>query len=104
MVIKKRWRDRALLWRIGRIAVLVAVFYICFGLCIGFKRNDGFEIDGLKDGDLIIYEKMWRTYVSEDVVFIERDGAAITEYGAMNGGVVKGRVLAIIRIRNFIDE
>ena len=104
MIIKKRWWDRTALWRVGRIVLLITVIYICFGFCIGFKRNESLEIKGMRDGDLIIYEKIWQDYTAEDVVLVDRDGLSVCEYGAMNGGVIKGRVIAVIRVRNFIDE
>ncbi len=65
---------------------------------------EGETHDGLRDGDLVIYEKIWRRYSYDDTVLFEKDGEDVAKVADMNGGVVKGRVLALLRVRGIGSE
>ncbi|MBR0482643.1 hypothetical protein IJJ54_00810 [Candidatus Saccharibacteria bacterium] len=102
--IEKRWRDRLDWWCVGRIWMLLVAFWLCFGWALGFYRANGEEGGGLRDGDLVIYDKIVRQYGYEDAVLYEKDGVRVSEYAAMNGGELRGRILVLLRVRGVGDE
>ena len=71
---------------------------------LGFYRATGEENTTLRDGDLVIYERLWRQYGDSDVILYDKNGWRIDELSAMNGGEIKGRVLALLRVRGIVDE
>lgn len=83
-----------------RIIVLLSIIYFCFGLALGFYYVS--EPNGvLGDGDLVVYEKIWRRYDSDDVLLAQGEINCTNELG---GKTIDGRVLLIVKIRNFTNE
>lgn len=104
MVIRKRWRDYVAFQCICKISLWLILGWFIFGVCIGFYRVEGEDNNDLRDGDLIIYGKFLRNYDYDDVVLYEKEGIEIARISDMNGGVIKGRVLALLRVRGIGDE
>ena len=104
MKIRKRLRDKVDFWCLARIGLLLFLGWVCFDRCLGFYRivGDGFE--ELRDGDLVVYEKIWKHYGYDDVVLYEKNGEKIAKMADANGGVIKGRVLVLLRVRDIVDE
>ena len=100
MKIRKRWRDSETLQRLMRVIVLLGIIYFCFGFALGFYyvREPNGE---LSDGDLVVYEKIWRRYDSDDVLLAQGEINCTNELG---GKVIDGRVLLIVKVRNFTNE
>ena len=104
MKIRKRWRDKIDVRCLGRIGFWLLLGWLIFGIGIGFHRIEGETQNDLRDGDLVIYEKIWRRYSYDDTVLFEKDGEGVAKVADMNGGVVKGRVLALLRVRGIGSE
>lgn len=100
MKIRKRWRDNETLQRLIRVIILLGIIYFCFGFALGFYYVS--EPNGeLSDGDLVVYEKIWRRYDSDDVLLAQGEINCTNELG---GKAIDGRVLLIVKIRNFTNE
>ena len=100
MKIRKRWRDNETLQRLMRVIILLGIIYFCFGFALGFYYVS--EPNGeLSDGDLVVYEKIWRRYDSDDVLLAQGEINYTNELG---GKAIDGRVLLIVKIRNFTNE
>ena len=66
--------------RLGaKILLLVAIFFVFFGVCFGLHRvNDPSMSQRLEDGDLVLYSKMIDEYKVGDVVIFEHEGQTYT--------------------------
>lgn len=61
---------------IGRLAFLLIVVWVIFGLIFGIDRMSGVAMNpSLKDGELMLYTRMNSGYKANDVVLYRHDGA-----------------------------
>ncbi|MBR6097697.1 hypothetical protein IKP94_03025 [Candidatus Saccharibacteria bacterium] len=58
----------------------------------------------MRDGDLIIYDKFWQRYSYDDAVLFEKDGVGVAKMADLNGEIIKGRVIVLLRVRGIGDE
>lgn len=62
---------------IGKIAFLLFAVFIIFGVLFGVGRNVGVAMSpNLKDGELVLFSRLWNSYTNNDVVLYEHDGKA----------------------------
>ena len=55
--------------------VLIALFWVLFGVCFGIHRISGPAMSKrLEDGDLVLYSRMANEYQGGDVVIYDHDG------------------------------
>ncbi len=83
---------------------MVLMLWFCFVELLGFYRVSNDSLHGFRDGDLVVYEKLWRNYDQADTVIFDDDGIKVAEFAAMNGGIIKGRVLFVLETRGFCNE
>ena len=92
---KRAWRGWA---RLGEKAIfIVGMLYLLFGVVFGVSRGVG-----AADGGVILFCRVCRRYVAGDILLMS-DGRSI-EYGDGNGGLVAGKIIAQLNIRNFRHE
>ncbi len=80
-----------------RLVFVGGVMYLLFGVCFGWARGVGEA-----DGDLFFFCRLCRDYGADDVLLM-KDGE-VRGYGNGQGGLVAGKILAKIKIRNLYDE
>lgn len=75
----------------------VGIYYLMFGLLFGLARG----VDA-QDGDLMLFCRVCKNYVAGDTLLMT-DGRMM-EYEKVDGGLVAGKVIAILSVRGFVDE
>jgi len=90
---QKKWRGWARLF--GKFCLVVCAYYVMFGVLFGVARGVGAQ-----DGGLVVFCRMCKGYSEGDAVLIE--SGELAEFGDLNGGVVAGKVVAIISVRGFL--
>ncbi|MCR4753303.1 MAG: hypothetical protein K5837_02690 [Candidatus Saccharibacteria bacterium] len=89
------WRGWA---RLATKALFVSgSIYLVFGVLFGVARGVG-----ASDGKIILYCRVCGRYVAGDVLLMS-DGRCV-EYGNGDGGMVAGKVIAQLGVRNFTYE
>ena len=81
----------------SKICVLMALFFLLFGVLFGLTRGSG-----LFDGDLVLFCRVCKDFAIGDALLMS-DGS-IMEYGDVDGGLVVGKVIAKLSVRGFIHE
>ena len=71
--------------------------YLLFGVLFGVARGVG-----ASDGKMLLYCRICRQYVAGDVLLMS-DGRCV-EYGNGDGGIVAGKIIAQLGVRNFTYE
>ena len=60
---------------LGKLVFLLFAIFILFGVVFGIGRVSGVAMDpNLKDGELVLFSRMWNSYTNDDVVLYEREG------------------------------
>jgi signal peptidase I len=60
---------------LGKFAFLLFAIFILFFVVFGVGRNVGVAMNpNLKDGELVLFSRLWNSYTNEDVVLFEKDG------------------------------
>lgn len=66
---------RELLYLIGKIALLSIFLLLVFTFVYGFyKSSDASMVPGIKEGDLTVFYRLDKNYLSSDLVLVEYEG------------------------------
>ena len=99
---RRALRDRALMSSaLQKLAVLVAVVIIVFGIIFGLTPMKGGDMEPkLSAGDLLIYYRIGKEYARNDVVLMKREGKQYV--GRLVG--MPGESVIIIITRSFMNS